>query len=170
MHHTKPDPVNAAFHEAGHCVIAILFGLPLLAVYIKGSGTKWGGVWVDRPKRAYTTRKDTTEFTESDRKELREDVIFLMAGKVAEEVVARRTPHPTWSADDDDDIRSLTRWVFQDDGEGRKQFLDEALGWTRKALSKNEAAVQNLAGELIRKRPRLWGDEVAAIVGTVAHP
>lgn len=164
-----PDPVSAAFHEAGHCLLAIVLGFQLLAVYIRGIGTKRGGVWVDKPNRAYTTRKDTTGFTKDDRRELLEDVAFLMAGKLAEEVVAKRTPDRTWSVEDEEDILQRTRWFFQGREEDRKNFLAEAERWTRRILGANAASIQRLALQLLRQS-RVWGDEATMQIGRVSRP
>ena len=154
-----------AIHEAGHAVVAKHFGFDLYALFIKGVGTKKGGLWCDPPKqRAYTTRTDSDQFTDDDKHAMFIDVCHLLAGKRAE-AIAGFPPNPGWCQDDDVEVDRIANWHFPDDAGGKKAFLHRAAVETDRILQKKMGSVNSVAKHLNRIESRIWGSELADMIG-----
>ena len=142
-----------AFHEAGHCVGAVIMGLRFLSL---GVTIAWGD---DQEDSGNTFAVRPRGGTESD---ILKDLTYLLCGGVAERILAADDKHRVPGADADiNEAEKVLSSVVDEirNAELRRRSYEQA----NTLLRENWAAVEAIASELIKHRS-LRPDRIKAIV------
>jgi ATP-dependent Zn protease len=156
---TQKELERTAYHEAGHVVIALHFGMPLRWVSIEPAGECMGHTLIHPERPAGTPR------------ELREEIVFSLVGYQAEiEFDPSVDMEDGYIGADESDALEAVSWYpvrrarGEDKDEAYDRYLERFRGETLRLVRQLWPAIQMVACELL-KHETVTGDEVKALVG-----
>src|SRR5215475_11719196 len=139
------DLWGVAVHEAGHAIVALHYGLPVVRVWINDNCD--GGC----------------EYSNNDEHlSLHARFVACLAGEAAERHFNVQ-PHPTAKLHDYGSIITLTSDMTEDE---RRPFIDQARAYAAKIIARNAHEVARLAGMVADKMSVTLSEVKPPIVAT----
>jgi len=162
---------EAACHEAGHALCAVLLGFGCREVIIEFNNGGWlGDVWVNLPAWCFQQRNDGEYWTPPSAT-CRPDflqtfeawLVYLAGGAIAEyQVMGTQLPKSPEAHEDWNRIHDAVDQITRNEDESRA-LVDRVIWRATELLMKHRRALDALASA-IAKRKHLSGEEVKAII------
>lgn len=154
---------DAAYHEAGHAVAAVVQGLEVQRATIAADHEEWGCVEVAPVEDDFSPEWDPPEKV---KEVLEPRLVTLLAGRVAEELRAGGVALSETDESDWGDRQAVVEFAdcLAGGPEQTQTLVDSLIERARELLIENWPAVAAVAQALL-ERETLSGEEVAAAIG-----